>query len=400
MQADSAAMLPGGSAIPAGRELRIVVDCRYTRIGRHSGISRYAASLVEALARLHPVTMLISDTRQLELLPSLPWIELTRPTSAAELFVAWRVNRLEPDVVFSPMQTMGSWGRRYGLVLTLHDLIYYRNRTPPRDMPLMIRFLWRLYHLAWWPQRALLNRADEVATVSKTTKSLIEQHRLTRRPVTIVPNAADPVPAGEAERDPPDPTAVRDLVYMGSFMPYKNVETLVQAMHELPGHRLHLMSGISPADRARLSALAPKDALEFHGGASDEEYHAVLRRATALVSTSLDEGFGIPLVEAMSLGTPVVVSDIPVFREIGGEAARYVTPTDPGAVAAAVRELGDARAWHEASAAARLQAANFDWDRSATVLLEMLERVAREHGPRRSASTGPRSSGHASTPQR
>ena len=58
-------------------------------------------------------------------------------------FVALLVNRLKPDVVFSPMQTMGSLGRRYRLVLTVHDLIYYRHRTPPRDLPAPVRALVR-----------------------------------------------------------------------------------------------------------------------------------------------------------------------------------------------------------------------------------------------------------------
>ena len=53
--------------------MRIFVDCRYVRIERHDGISRYSARVVEALARLHPVTMLIHDERQLAMLPDLPW---------------------------------------------------------------------------------------------------------------------------------------------------------------------------------------------------------------------------------------------------------------------------------------------------------------------------------------
>ena len=138
--------------------MRILFDCRYTQIGRHDGISRYTAGLVTALAELHPVTMLVSDHRQLDMLPALPWELMPAPTSPLEPLVARRVNRLRPDVVFSPMQTMGSWGRRYRLVLTVHDLIYYRHRTPPRNLPWYVRLLWRLYHLAWWPQRMLLNR--------------------------------------------------------------------------------------------------------------------------------------------------------------------------------------------------------------------------------------------------
>src|SRR5688572_27117314 len=125
--------------------MKIIVDCRYTRLERHDGISRYTARIVTALSRKHPVTMLISDERQLAMLPQLPWVLGTAPTSAREPWLARQLNAYEPDVVFSPMQTMGTAGRKYGVVLTLHDLIYYRNRTPPRDLVWPIRLLWRLY---------------------------------------------------------------------------------------------------------------------------------------------------------------------------------------------------------------------------------------------------------------
>jgi len=350
--------------------MKIVVDCRYVRTDQHDGISRYTAGIVDALSRKHELTMLISDERQLKQLPELPWALASGPTSAREPLVALQVNKLMPDVVFTPMQTMGTLGRRYRLIKTLHDLIYYRNRTPPRDLNPAIRILWRLYHLAWWPQRLLLNRADVVATVSETTKHLMQEHRLTRRPIVIVGNAADPVPADAPTRRSIPTT--RELVYMGSFMPYKNVETLARALHELPGYRLHLLSRISPDDRERLTALAPVDALVIHNGTSEADYRALLETATALVTTSLDEGFGLPLVEAMSLGTPVVVSDIPIFREIGGEAALYAPATDPSAVAAAVRRLEDPAEWKARSTASRAQAAHFSWERSAETLLAAL----------------------------
>lgn len=361
--------------------MKVVVDCRYVRIDHHDGISRYTAGVVEALATLHPVTMLIHDERQLTLLPDLPWARVSGPTSAREPLVALQVNKLAPDVVFTPMQTMGTLGRRYKLVKTLHDLIYYRNRTPPRDLNQAIRLLWRLYHLAWWPQRLLLNRADAVATVSQTTKHLMQEHRLTKKPIVIVGNAPDPAPAdAQAHRTPPVGTT-RELLYMGSFMPYKNVETLARALHELPGYRLHLLSRIDPSSRDRLVALAPVDALVIHDGTSEQDYLALLQTATALVTTSLDEGFGLPLVEAMALGTPVVASDIPIFREIGGGAALYAPPRDASAVASAIRTLEDAAEWTTRSEASRTQAARFSWQRSAEALLAELERLAGEGPP-------------------
>ena len=366
--------------------MRIVIDCRYTRLTHHDGISRYGARLVEALARRavptgHSVTMLISDERQLAMLPELPWRLVSGPTSVREPFVALQVNRLNPDVVFTPMQTMGGAGRRYGLVKTLHDLIYYRNRTPPRDLNPVIRLIWRLYHLAWWPQRVLLNQADEVATVSLTSKGLIEKHRLTKRPIAVVRNAADPVAGIVAPRERP---VTRDLLYMGSFMPYKNVETLALAMHVLPGYRLHLLSKIGSADRRRLLALAPAGAIMVHNGVGEDEYADLLSQAFALVHASLDEGFGIPLIEAMAAGTPVVVSDIPIFREVGADAARYFPASDPDAAAAAIRALEDPEEWRARSSRGREVAARYDWDASAAVLLDALERVAttRSGGPR------------------
>lgn len=357
--------------------MNIVVDCRYTRFEQHDGISRYTAGLVTALARLHPVTMLISDPRQLALLPALPWQRVSAPTSIREPLVALQVNRLHPDVVFSPMQTMGSWGRKYRLLLTVHDLIYYRNRTPPRNLPAAIRLLWRLYHLSWWPQRLLLNRADGIVTVSETTKNLINEHRLTTRGVTVVCNAANPVTAAAAlaahSRRAPETAR---LVYMGSFMPYKNVDTLVRAAAELPGHELHLMSGITPTERARLQSLAPSARLVFHNGVTDAEYLAVLASATALVTASRDEGFGIPLVEAMSLGIPVVVSDIPIFREIGGAAALYARPDSASEFAAGVRRLGRPGEWSRVSQRSLGEAQRFTWEASAERLLRLLKTTA------------------------
>ena len=345
--------------------MKFIFDCRYTRIGRHDGISRYTAGVVEAFSTLHPVTMLISDERQLDNLPDLPWLMGRDPTSLREPWIARIVNRANPDVVFSPMQTMGSGGRNYRLILTLHDLIYYNNPTPPRDLPWVIRLGWRLYHLAYWPQRMVLNRADAVVTGTYAAKAQIEAHRLTDRPITVVSSAVDP-PAHRRTS-----TRERTLVYMGSFMPYKNVESVAKAMHALPGYRLQLLSRISDNDRARFAALAPAGAIEFFDGVSDEQYQGLLSVTTALVSASLEEGFGIPLIEALAIGTPVACSDIPVFREVGGDAAVYFDPRDPADIARAVLSLEAAGEWEKRSALAPDQAAKFTWANSAKRLLAL-----------------------------
>lgn len=360
-----------GNPTPSSKP-KIVMDARFTRMDHHDGISRYGASLMAAVAPYAQVTMLIHDERQLALLPDLPWVKINSPLSPLELFVSRHVNKLAADLVFCPMQTMGSWGRKYPLVLTLHDLIYYEHPAPPGFLPAPVRVLWRLYHKAYWPQRLLLNRANVVATISNTTLSLMRKHRLTKRPVRIIGNA----PQGERTPRDPEVAPEKTLTYMGSFMPYKNVETLIRGMAELPDFTLNLLSRITPERRAELSALVPAGAsVVFHNGVTDAEYDQLLLRTTALVTLSKAEGYGLPLVEAMALGTPVVVADTDIFREVGGSAAHYVPADSPHDFAAAVHALADPTDWAACSTASVAQAATFSWDSSAQELLAIAQEL-------------------------
>lgn len=358
--------------------LKLFFDCRYTRTRVHDGISRFTASLVEAAAQKADVTMLIHDPDQLNLLPDLPHLRISSPTSVSEPWVARQLNPHRPDVVFSPMQTMGGIGRSYPLILTVHDLIYYEHPTPPRNLPAAVRLGWRAYHWSYLPQRLVLNHADAVATVSETTRGLIRDHHLTRRPVELISNAP---PRVERPRDPAGPRS-RELVYMGSFMGYKNVESVIDGLDHLPGYTLHLCSPIEASREAELRALAAEpEQLVFHHGISEPDYRELLQRAAALVTLSRAEGYGLPVVEAMAHGTPCVLSDLPIFGEIGGSAvaesgAQLVPAQDPRAFAAAVRALEDPEVFARASAAARWRSLEFSWSASADRLVSLGERLA------------------------
>lgn len=356
--------------------MKILFDGRYIRTDHHDGISKFSARLIEhmaplALQRGHTFDVLISDAKQRNQYPAgITSHLISSPTSIREPFVARDVNAFAPDVVFSPMQTMGSRGKKYRLVLTIHDLIYYSHPTPPKQFNLLVRALWRLYHLSWWPQRYLLSKADAVVAVSQTTKSLILDNKLTDAPVHVVHNAADAVPGVVNRRD----SSSKILIYMGSFMPYKNVDTLVRAMSLLPEYQLHLLSRIPAEEESRLRQLAPDAQLIFHRGCSDDEYFALLGQAHALLMASRDEGFGIPVVEAMATGTPVVLSDITIFREVGGDATLHVV-NEPEGFVRAIRELEDPVEWNARSVAGIRQAASFSWKKSAEELIDVLEEV-------------------------
>ena len=352
-------------------------DARYIRIEHHDGISRFSAGLFAALNELTNVTAIISDLRQLEKLPQgTRFVKVAAPTSVFEPFVAMKLNRLGAKIVFSPMQTMGTLGRKFKVVLTVHDLIYYNHPTPPPSFSWPIKVLWRLYHLTFLPQRLLLNRSDAIVAVSETTKSLIVDNHLTKRPVHVVHNAAE----NQGKQARPEirniPTNKRTLIYMGSFMDYKNVEVLVSGMKYLPEFELHLLSRISSNRKNELEALNSNGAkVVFHDGTTDLEYQNLLVEAFALVSGSRDEGFGIPLVEAMALGTPIVVSDISIFREIGGSAAKYFDCDSAKSFAISVNELAEPQVWQQASKAALAQSKLFSWENSARELLNLIQKI-------------------------
>ena len=346
-------------------------DARYIRPGLHDGISRFSANLFAAVARKADVTAIISDEKQLEKLPKgTKWVKINSPISPLEPFASARLNRFKPDVVFSPMQTIGSLGRKFKLILTVHDLIYFRHKTPPAALPALMKLVWRAFHLSFGPERLLLANCDGVVSVSESTASAMEKNRLTRKKVTVVYNAPERFSVEPVDRKPE-----RKLVYMGTFMGYKNVETLIRGVALVPGYTLHLLSKITPVRRTQLEAIARKvDAkVVFHNGVSDSEYHSILDSATALVSASLDEGFGIPVVEAMDRGVPVILSDIDIFKEVAGEAGAYFEPKSPEQFADRVRAIVSKPTSEKLL---KEQSAKFNWDDSANRLLELVKSLS------------------------
>jgi glycosyltransferase involved in cell wall biosynthesis len=350
----------------------IYFDARFVRPANPDGISRFSLGLLTELAKLEKVVALVSSDDQIAVLPeSVRYLRVNDPKSLGELTLGFRLNRAGVKLLFSPMQTTGSLGRKFRLVLTLHDLIYYRHPTPPLFLPPLIRLGWRLFHLSFWPQRWLLNRADHVVTVSETSASQIRSARLTRRPVSVVQNATD-----HDAIEPSGRPVSRSLVYMGSFMPYKNVETVIAALNELPEYTLELLSSIDSARRRQLTALATrKEQLIFHDGVSEGEYREILGRAHALVTASLDEGFGIPVVEAMRSGTPVICSDIEIFREVTSGAAIHFEPRDAASLVSSVRKLEDPEIWQSLAALGLKRSEDFSWANSAAELRKLLRAV-------------------------
>jgi glycosyltransferase involved in cell wall biosynthesis len=167
---------------------------------------------------------------------------------------------------------------------------------------------------------------------------------------------------------------------MGTIEPRKNVATLLRAYAELRARRpdappLVLAGGVSPSCRPLVEDLgrAPLAGHARHVGyVSGDDRVRLYREASVVVLPSLDEGFGLPALEAMTAGVPVIVSSRGALPEVVGAAGLIVEPDDVSGLASAMeRVLSDPALARECSARGLVQARRFSWDASATRLMDV-----------------------------
>lgn len=170
--------------------------------------------------------------------------------------------------------------------------------------------------MAYWPQKLLLNGADHIAAISKTSKRFIEEMGLTKNEITVIYNATSSAIEAAQTKD----KKTKNIIYMGSFMPYKNAETLIKAMEFLPkGYNSNFLVDY-PVRQEELSQLIQKGLkIIFRNGVSEADYATLLQNAHCLATASKEEGFGLPIVEAHTYGTPVVCTDMEIFHEVAGK---------------------------------------------------------------------------------
>lgn len=361
--------------------MKILFDARWILVeNRFDGVSRYSLELAKAMADRDDleVAWLVYDRRQADKLPAGEIVWANNPGDAFREFfsLARTVNRSGYDLLYSPFFTVGTLGKKFRLVLTIHDMIYFTHRTPPQWLPWHIRLGWRLFHLTYWPMRWQLNKADIVATVSETARQELLDKRATKRQVVTVPNAvSDDFRPSQASDDRSGESSGRhasnDIVYMGAFTPYKNVECLIDALEFLPDITLHLCGKLPPARRPEIEQYIAErgvtDRVILYDGVTDEEYKSILSKSRCAVSASRLEGFGLPLIEAQQAGVPFVAADTPIFHEVGQASVLYFDPDNPKQCAERITQLADATTNQDYIARGAQNAARYTWSSSARI---------------------------------
>jgi alpha-1,3-rhamnosyl/mannosyltransferase len=191
--------------------------------------------------------------------------------------------------------------------------------------------------------------------------------------------------ASAATAPRPAETPDRYALFVGTLEPRKNLDLLLEVWPQLRRDRpdwptLVVVGGWgwkTESMRDRLALAEREGWLRALGYVDDAPLLALYRGARFLVFPSLYEGFGLPLLEAMAVGCPVVCSDLPVFREVAGDGAEYASTSDRRAwIDALVRVDSDTARRAELERAGLARAAAFDWDRSARETLEVWRAAA------------------------
>ncbi len=283
-------------------------------------------------------------------------------------------DRLGLDVVAYQNFVPPSFAARHARIAFVHDVIFHESP----------RFFTPAERLYFSTVRPLTRGANRACTVSHSEKQRMVRYGFSdASTIDVVPYGIDDVFKKAAPDGAVAHATLRDLgvtapfvLYVGRLTVRKNVDTLIRAMRHVVTRPLDLVIvGASDKTAPDLPALAASigvaDRVRFLGAIYDDRLAALYAHATAFCFPTWDESYGLPPLEAMAAGAPVIASDLPVLREMYGDAAVFADPHSEHAFARAIDTVAaDTAGRADFQARGRARAAGFTWERAATLLIE------------------------------
>ena len=384
------------------------------------GFGRYTRELVRALLEIdqkHEYVLFLDAATGRDAADFPPADRAARvvvQTSAAAARAASADGRRSLGDLWRMRRAVAAWGRKLDVFYFPADYTYFPIRTPARvvvtkhDMtdrrvPELLFPTWRA-RLFWEAKiRLAIQRSDLVFTVSETSRhDIIDAFKLRPETVRIVSDAVDPsfvfVPDGAQRNAVLERYGLRAgerfVLYVGGISPHKNLDTLVVAYERWrqrlgPGGRAASLVLVGdyvadvfhssyPAIRGLVDAAGLQSSVRFTGFVPDTDLRHLYSAADTLVLPSFYEGFGLPALEAMACGTPVIASNAGALPEVVGDAGLLFDPHSADALTHALgRVLGDVALRGDLAARGRARAAQFTWEASARAALAAFEEIAR-----------------------
>ena len=312
--------------------------------GKSIGIYNYALSVLHNLALNRNLNILVASSgenvSQIAKIPHIEVLEIAQSYPSFRKRLFWRsfealnlASKHECDIYYSPKGFAPGFIRRRKaphIVLTVHDMIpfYYKSHFPGYFGTFENLFVTKsLYHS--------IRIANEVITISNYSKEMIKKHCNRKNGIEVIYNGINSFNTGQNDSGNGTPY----IFAITSRLPHKNRENLLKGYLEYrrknPGALPLKVCGIEPKD---LKCVYQNQGIECLGFVDQDALISLYKNASLFVFLPLVEGFGFPPFEAMSFGTPSLVSDIPVFREIMGHVVKYVDPLNPKLIGKSIHE--------------------------------------------------------------
>ncbi|NIZ40615.1 glycosyltransferase family 1 protein [Entomospira entomophila] len=346
--------------------MQIIVNARFL-CTRATGVQRFAFEISRHLKRIDPSIQFVSphNIQQDAWADELQAIPIGRLTGHLweQIDLAGYLRKHPKSILFSPGNT-GPIGQKKQL-LVLHDVAFLTN---PKA------FNWRFRKLYQFLIKRLSKRVACILTVSDfSRREILSFYPYLQDKIHVVYNGITRFPRNLSQY-----VGQPYFLVVGSLDPRKNIPFIIRTYAMLPKENrplLKIVGGHGKTFKKELFTDIPDD-VEFVGQANDYVLARLYKNAKALLFPSIYEGFGLPPIEAMSFGTPCLVSDISVLHEVLQDAAIFLDPHDSDVWIEAMQNiLSDKELRHELREEGLRQSQRFSWETSAKQVYQHLKGV-------------------------
>lgn len=369
----------------------IGIDGNEANIKNRVGSNQYAFELLKALRqkesdRRHEFLIYLKEDPRADLPKETKWWKY-RVIKPAKLWTQWRlpldlyIHRPRPDVFFSPGHYAPRWCPM-PLVISIMDLGYLHF---PEHFTKPV-----YYQLKNWTERSIKD-ADHILTISEATKrDIIKKYNVSQNRITVTYPGYRKRKAQSEKRKNEDVKRKYKIsgdyiLFLGTLKPSKNIEGLLEAYKLLAISDKLLASLVIAGKKGwmyeqifkKVKELGLEKKVIFTGFVPEEDISSLIKEAKIFVMPSFWEGFGIPAVEAMAMGTPVVAGNAGSLPEVIGGAGILIDPHDARDIAKGIKEaLEDKSLYNRLRKNGIERAKEFSWQKCAQKTLETLENVA------------------------
>lgn len=369
------------------KKITVLFDAQAATHSQRTGIGFYVSNLLSQLSKNHPELNLVGhhfgsgDNRNLSpairvvasrLVPAKLQYQLRRMKLAIPFEI---LGKTKPDVILYPDFIGYPSAYKRPIIPIIHDLTYLEHPglVSPRNRADLQKFVPRF-----------LKKAAVILAISETTKKLlIKSYGVQSSRILVTHPGAPDLP--DVEHKPKVLLPKKYILFVGTLEPRKNFLGLVKAYESLP-EKIKEEYGLVLAGRKGWSNQEDLDYVEnlakggnkvvLTGYVSDAEKAYLYSHASLFVLPSHYEGFGMPILEAMSKKIPVAISNIPIFHEVAGEAAVFFDHHDPSDISVKIEAcLKDESLRQRLVLSSEKNIKRFSWEKSAAVLYQAIESV-------------------------